>query len=157
MALRTKSANPLIAVTHWLRYPRLTDAQDVRYVAKDISLFSAVLKDLGRAFERGKHAKLYRSDIYDTSLLIVKECKGVFSEIEEILKKSSKDGSTIDKGISLDRAGKFMWLFRKSRVQLLRGNLESLKSTILVELAVLNYAEKVSSPVEYYSSVRSSA
>ena len=97
--------------------------------------------------------KLYRADVYDTSLLIVKECKGVFSEIEEVLKKSSKDGWTIDKGISLDRVGKFMWLFRKSRVQLLRGNLESLKSTILVELAVLNYAEKVSSSAEYCSSI----
>ena len=95
--------------------------------------------------------KLYRSDVYETSLWIVKECRGVFSEIEEIVKKSSKDGATIDGGISLDRAGRFIWLFRKSRVQLLRGNLESLKSTILVELAVLNYAEKVVSPAVYCS------
>ena len=82
-------------------------------------------------------------------MLIVKECGAVFEEIEEILRKSSKDGAMLDANFSLDRIGKIMWVFRKSRVQLLRGNLESLKSTILVELAVLNYADKVSSPIAY--------
>ena len=113
-----------------------------------------MLKDLGRAFERGQNAKLCRSEVYNTSLLIVKECKAVFSEIEQVLKKSSKDGSSIERTISLDRVERLMWPFRKPRVQLLRGNLESLKSTILVELAVLNYAEKVSSPARYRFLVR---
>ena len=105
---------------------------------------------------------LYRKDAYETSLLIVTECQSVFDEIQAIVKKSSKDGEYVDGKVSVDRIGKIMWMFRKSRVQLLRGNLESLKSTILVELAVLNYAEKISSPERYlhlprvqYSTVKS--
>ena len=103
-----------------------------------------MLKGLGSVLEKGQQSRLYRADAYKTSLLIVKECKGVFTEIEAILKKTSKASSDLDTGLSLDGAGKFMWLFRKSQVQVLRSNLESLKSTILVELAVLNCVEKVS-------------
>ena len=113
-------------------------------IAKDISLFSAVLKGLGTVLDNGQQSQIYRADAYETSLSIIKECKGVFAEIEAILKKTSKNGHTLATGQGLDGAGKFMWLFRKYQVQVLRGNLELLRSTILVELAVLNCAEKMS-------------
>lgn len=110
-----------------------------------------MLKDLGKTLGKGQKSRLYREDAYRTSLLIVKECEDVFGEIKEILKKSSKDGVPSDTGIPLPRIEKFLWIFRKSRVQLLRGNLESLKSTITLQLAVLNYADSVSSPSAYVS------
>ena len=123
--------------------------QDVRYIAKDVALFSTVLKDLGRVFDKGQKSRLYRQDAYATSQTIVKECEGVFNEIKDLLKIATKDGAPFDLNISLDRISKFMWVFRKQRVQLLRCNLESLKSTILLQLAVLSYADKVSSLTEY--------
>ena len=113
-------------------------------MAKDIALFSAVLKDLGKTLERGQKSRLYRNAAYESSHLIVKECQEVFFEIEGILRKSNKDGGPWDANLPLPRIQKFMWVFRKSRVQLLRGNLESLKSTILLQVAVLSYADKVS-------------
>ena len=116
----------------------------MQYVAKDIALFSAVLKDLGKTLERGQKSKVYRDAAYESSRLIVKECEEVFKEIDEILKKSTKEGSTQDAKVSISRVDKFMWVFRRSRVQLLRGNLESLKTTILLQVAVLSYADKVS-------------
>ncbi|MCJ1261043.1 hypothetical protein MMC22_000907 [Lobaria immixta] len=118
--------------------------KDVQYVAKDIALFSSVLKDLGNTLSRGQESRLYREDAYQTSRQIVKECESVFKEIQEILKKSSLDGTNADV-ITVGRTEKFLWIFRRSRVQLLRANLESLKSTILLQLAVLSYGEKVSS------------
>lgn len=120
------------------------DYKDVQHVAKDIALFSSVLKDLGNTLSKGQASRLYREDAYQTSRQIVKECESVFKEIQEILKKSSLDDTNTDV-ISVGRTEKFLWIFRRSRVQLLRGNLESLKSTILLQVAVLSYSEKVSS------------
>ena len=116
-------------------------------MAKDVALFSAVLKDLGKTLERGKESRLYKDAAYESSQLIVKECEEVFGMIIAILKKSTKDGGrSLDAdNVSLPPMQKFMWVFRRSRVQLLRGNLESLKSTILLQVAVLSYADKVSS------------
>ena len=108
-----------------------------------------MLKDLGKTLGKGQKSRLYREDAYKTSLLIVKECEDVFGEIEEVLKKNSRDGAPLDADIPLPRIEKFLWIFKKSRVQLLRGNLESLKSTITLQLAVLNYADRVSSPLAY--------
>lgn len=128
----------------WSSSTVFDDYKDVQYVAKDIALFSSVLKDLGNTLSRGQESRLYREDAYQTSRQIVKECESVFKEIQEILKKSSLDGTNADV-ITVGRTENFLWIFRRSRVQLLRANLESLKSTILLQLAVLSYGEKVSS------------
>ena len=131
--------------------------QDVRQVAKDIALFAAVLKDLGKTFERGQKSMLYKEDAYKTSMLIVEECKGVFHEIHNILENFRGDKASLHADISLQQSEKFIWLFRKSRVQQLRGNLESLKATIMLQVAILNYASNVSSTplyVELFSTRR---
>ena len=93
-------------------------------IAKDISLFSAVLKGLSSVLEKGQQSRLHCADAYKTSLLIVEECKKVFAEIETILHKTSKVGRDFDSGRSLDGASKFIWFFRKSQVQVLRSNLD---------------------------------
>jgi len=117
--------------------------QDVKRIAKEIALFAQVLKDLGLALERGQGSKLYRGDAYETSRMIVEECEGVFKEIEEILfKKTTNESRSFATSNSIPKAERFLWIFRKSRVQLLRSNLESLKSTISLKLAVLTYADK---------------
>jgi hypothetical protein len=121
--------------------------QETQYIAKDIALFCTVLKDLARALELGQKAQLFRQNAFDTSLKIISECQTVFKEIEDILKKITKCGNPLDGNFSLPRGEKILWIFRKGKVEFLRGVLESLKSTILVELAVLNYAVKISSPL----------
>lgn len=105
-----------------------------------MALFSAVLKDLSRALELGSKTNLFREDAFNTSIRIIDECKSVFADIENILKCVSKDNEPLHNRIEV------LWHFRKGKVDFLRGVLESLKSTILLELAVLNYATKVSSP-----------
>ena len=80
--------------------------QDVQSIAKDISLFSAVLKGLGDALKKGQESRLYPAEAFNTSLIIVKECKVVFAEIETIIKRTSKDSSTFENEVSLECAGK---------------------------------------------------
>ena len=119
--------------------------QDVRYVAKDIALFAAVLKNLGETFERGRESMLYREDAYKTSMVIVEQCKEVFHEIDTTIEKFRGDTTSEDTSISLGRTDKVMWIFRKSRIQELGRNLESLKATIQLQVAVLSYADRISS------------
>ncbi len=115
----------------------------MKRIAKDIALFAQVLKDLGSALERGQGSQIYRGDAYKTSRMIVEEREAVFKEIEEILfKRTTKDTSSFETGISIPKTERFLWIFRKGRVQLLRSNLESLKSTISLKLADLTYADK---------------
>lgn len=117
------------------------------YIARDIALFSAVLKDLSRALDLGSKANLFRGDAFDTSIKIVGECQSVFTDIEDILKRVSKDEAPLHNKFEVPRLEKVLWYFRKGKVDFLRGVLDSLKSTILLELAVLDYATKVSSPL----------
>lgn len=108
--------------------------QEVQYFAKDIALFSTILKDLGNALSKGQTSNLYREDAYQTGFGIARECEEVFQEIQGILNKFNKNGGTASVST----------IFRKSRVQLLRGRLEFLKSRILLQVAVLSYAERAS-------------
>ena len=96
---------------------------------------------------------LYKEDAYKTSMVIVKECKDVFHEIDTILENFRGDKASSDADISLRRTEKIIWLFRKSRVQQLRGNLESLKATIMLQVAILNYASNFSSISSYVEEV----
>ena len=69
----------------------------------------------------------------------------MFTEIEDILKKATKSENPLAGKFRLPHGHKILWIFRKGKVEFFRSLLESLKSTILVELAVLNYAVKVTS------------
>lgn len=104
----------------------------MQYFAKDIALFSTVLKDLGERLSRGQTSSLYRDDAYQASSNIAKECKEIFEEIQSNLDKFNKNGVATP------------GIFRKSRVLLLRGKLGFLESKILLQVAVLSYAEKAS-------------
>ena len=68
-----------------------------------------------------------------------------------MLKKATKSKNPLDphSHISLDIVQKILWTFRKPKVDFLRGVLASLKSTILLELGVLDYASRVTN-IEAY-------
>ncbi|KAI9786724.1 MAG: hypothetical protein M1816_007865 [Peltula sp. TS41687] len=116
--------------------------KDVRRIAKDIALFSAVLKDLGVALEGAKKSRVYRKNAFDTAQMIVKECEDVFQEIQKVSTKSGNADPPLEAHVSLPTLERLKWVFRKDRVRLLRADLESLKSTILVQLAVMSFAER---------------
>jgi hypothetical protein len=98
-------------------------------------LFSQVLKDLARALDTGRKVNLFRQDAFDTSLEII--------EIETILKQATNRDTPLAGKFRMPTGHKILWLFKKSKVEFFRRLLDSLKSTILMELAVLNYAMKI--------------
>ena len=111
--------------------------RETNYIAKDIALFCHVLKDLAKALEFRQKAQLFRPNAFGTSLNIVS------SEIEEILQKAIQSDNPLTGKFHLPRGQKILWISRKRKVEFFRSVFKSLKSTILVELAVLNYAVKV--------------
>lgn len=115
--------------------------KDVRRIAKDIALFSAVLKDLGTTLERAKSSGLYRKDAFDTAQAIVKECEVVFQEIQKKSTMSTNVERPLERNIALPTLERLKWVFRKERVASLRASLESLKTTILILLHVMSIAE----------------
>lgn len=113
----------------------------MQYVAKDIAFFSTTLKDLGNTLSKGKKSKLYREDAYQTGFGTAKECEEVLEEIQDILNKFNEYGGATPASIRrIDKLG----IFRIDRVQMIRGKLEFLKSKIFLQVAVLSYAEMVS-------------
>lgn len=116
--------------------------KDVRRIAKDIALFSVVLKDLGAALERAKTSKVHRKNAFDTAQMIVKECNDVFQEIQKVSTRSGEVEQPSEVNITLPTLERLKWVFRKERVRLLRADLGSLKSTILVQLAVMSFAAR---------------
>ena len=126
-------------------------SQDIQFIAKDLSIFSTVLKQLAEALEKGPRYRPYQPDVYKISLRVVRECDSIFREIERIIKKSTSKGASLtgtshtlqdENTLTLNFLGKVMWVYRRARVQFLRSNLESLKSTIMLELVLLNHADR---------------
>lgn len=113
----------------------------MQYIAKDIALFSFILKDLGNTLSKGQTLRLYREDAYQAGVGIAKECEGFFEEIQDVLNKLNRNGGATPASTRrVDRLA----VFRNNQGQLLRGKLEFLRSKILLQVAVLSYAERVS-------------
>ena len=65
-------------------------------MAKDVALFSTVLKDLGNVLAEGQKTSLYRKEAYESSYAIAKECRTIFDELQDVVQKSSRGGTATD-------------------------------------------------------------
>ena len=119
-------------------------------ISKDVSLTSGVLKELGQILDQDKETRTFSENAVETANGVVKECLEVFQEMEDILVKrlpnlgSGKEGT----GERVKRATvmleKLRWGYLQPKLQLLRSNLDRLKSTLLLMLNVITYARQVS-------------
>lgn len=115
-------------------------------ISKDVSLTSSVLKELGQILDTDQNqgARLCSENAVQTANGIVTECKEVFQELDEILLKKLPHRSQGDKAtratLALER---LKWPFIQPRIQLLRGHLDTLKSTLTLMLNVIMYAGQV--------------
>ena len=122
-------------------------------ISKDVSLTSGVLKELGQILDSDRETRTFSENAVQTADGIVKECLGVFQEMESILVKklpALAHGDSGD-GRSGQRANKatvmlerLKWGYLQPKLQLLRSNLDRLKSTLLLMLNVITYARQVS-------------
>ncbi len=122
-------------------------------ISKDVSLTSGVLKELGQILDKDKETRTFSENAVQTADGVVKECLGVFREMENILVKkmpslATGDGRDGKGGERTKRAmvmlERLKWGYLQPKLELLRSNLDRLKSTLLLMLNVITYARQVS-------------
>jgi len=113
----------------------------IRDIAQDVKLTSFVINELGRIFKQDETAALISKNAVNTAEETVRECSNVFTEMEAALKKSKK------KTLGL---GRLMLPFREPKLELLRTNIDRLKSTLQLLMQVLTHAHQIAAQWVYF-------
>ena len=127
-----------------------TASSEIKDIARDVSLTSSLLEQLGSSLRTDSQgdsdATLASGSAVQTAQDAVNECEIVFGEIDDVLAKATASVSKKwpKKGgkVALSPADRPKWPFLQPRVVLLRGNLERVKSALVLLVAILMYAEE---------------
>ncbi|KAL1797248.1 hypothetical protein ACET3X_003854 [Alternaria dauci] len=106
----------------------------IKNIANEVRLTSLVIQELGGIFEQHETASLISENAVRTAKETIKECSAVFTEIEVIIDKT-KPG----------KMGRLMLPFRDNKIEVLRSQIDKLKSTLELLMQVLIFAQQVSS------------
>lgn len=113
---------------------------DIQKIAKEISLFSLALKQVGLKVGAAESVASQRS--LDTAKEIALQSETIFSEVKEMVQMSQKrDVNGHIRFISI--AQEVRWCFKKQRVQYLLGQLESLKLSLSLILQILQLGQTI--------------
>ncbi len=120
--------------------------RSVIFISKDVSHTAVVLKELGQILDRDKGSTILSENAVQTADSVVKECAEVFQMMESILVEKlpnlrTPGGEKVSKAVVLLQ--KLRWPYLQPKLRLLQGNLDRLKSTILLMLNVITYARQV--------------
>ena len=110
----------------------------IRDISKDVSLTCSVLRELAKELQKDEKAKLCSNHAMTTAQRIIDECRKVFNDLNTTLdtnKPMPQDTMAFKKWTQ-----RLKYPFVEPRIDLLRANLERLKSTILLMLNVIMYA-----------------
>ena len=111
---------------------------DIRNVAKGISLFSLMLKQIGKTMEEGK--AIASQQAIETATEIKDQSEKVFEEIRgmvDLTQARDEYGNTR----SITVVERVKWCFKKNKVQYLLGQLESLKLSLSIMLQILQMGQ----------------
>ncbi|KAM0802360.1 hypothetical protein BDR22DRAFT_887595 [Usnea florida] len=116
--------------------------ESIAFISKDISHTCSILKLLEHSLQKDRGAQLYSQNDIGTAETIVKECLGIFHEMDSALSKKIKrigsDGSSSKApSVALERV---KWPFLKPKMMILWKNLAKLKSSLSSMLTVFIYA-----------------
>jgi hypothetical protein len=111
--------------------------KSVKQIAQDVSLTASVLGELGALLEQDRKENICSNNALRTASETVESCKEVFDEVNAALDKAMS-GKTRMGGIQ-----RLKWPLLEPKMKLLQGNLERLKSTLLLILNVVTYARKI--------------
>ncbi|KAI4681835.1 uncharacterized protein J4E84_007431 [Alternaria hordeiaustralica] len=106
----------------------------IKDIANEVKLTSFVIQELGAIFERDETANLISENAVRTANETIKECFAVFTELELKINKG-KPG----------KMGRLMLPFKDNKIELLRSQIDKLKSTLELLMQVLIHAHQVSS------------
>ncbi|KAE8144572.1 hypothetical protein BDV25DRAFT_166527 [Aspergillus avenaceus] len=121
--------------------------QSIRSLSNDIALTSNVLQQLGNALREDKEAKLCSAQAINTAQEVLEECKSVFQQIENTIEGPESERDTM-KGRLQRATERFRVALMERDLDVLRSNLERLKSTMLLMLNVIMYAGQLQSRSE---------
>lgn len=105
-------------------------------ISSEVSLLSAVLQQLGSSLENDEYVKLCKAETLTTTMSIADECQASFKELDDVIRKYVESGR-------LRLVDRLKWPYVEKKVNLLRANLERLKSTLILMLEVLKYARRI--------------
>lgn len=100
-------------------------------VATKVQLTTAVIQEVGLIFDAPEIVALRKETAVTTAKSTLRECSGVFKEIEDAVLKSRKN--------------KYLFPFRAPKIAALSASLESLKSNLSLLLHVLQHAHRIAS------------
>ena len=113
---------------------------DIHAIAKGISLFSLMLKQVGKAMEEGR-AHTTQSAL-DTAMEIRDQSRVVFDEFKNMVDLAqAKDENGHIRSITI--AQRVKYTFKKQKVQYLLGQLESLKLSLSIMLQILQMGKTI--------------
>ncbi|KAF4763937.1 hypothetical protein N7455_010378 [Penicillium solitum] len=111
--------------------------QSMQDLSCDVSLTCSILNELAKALEQDDQAKLCSEQAFRIAQEVLQECKAVFRQIENAIEKHNQDG---EKNCFTRGARKVTVALLGPNLDLLKSNLERLKSTTLLMLHVIMYA-----------------
>ncbi|OQD62988.1 hypothetical protein PENPOL_c010G03014 [Penicillium polonicum] len=104
--------------------------QSIQSLSSDVPLTCATLRELGESLKDGHHVKLGSAEAYPTAQHVLRQCEEVLEQIQTMIKESDCSGKSRWK-----KATSKLWsVLNEPNVIFLRGNLERLKSTMLLWL-----------------------
>jgi polyhydroxyalkanoate synthesis regulator phasin len=117
--------------------------KELKAIAKDVELTSKVLKQAHEQLQKDRDGKLCTNEAIDVTSDVLEGCRDAFQEVDNELKRSIKTEAGGKSTLSLTSRLKFP--LKSNKMELLRANLEKLKTTLLLMLSVLAYGRKISS------------
>lgn len=110
----------------------------IRDVSQDVALTCNVLRELGNELRKDEEAKLCSNEAMTTAQDVIDECHKVFKDLDNALDKNKAVPQ--DAVVFKKWAQKLKYPFIEPHIDILRTNLERLKSTLLLMLSVIIYA-----------------
>ncbi|KAL1846518.1 hypothetical protein Plec18170_009097 [Paecilomyces lecythidis] len=118
--------------------------QSIQSLSSDVALTCNILRELGENLKQDEETKLCSTGAFDTAQEVLKECESVFTQIRDTIEAQAQEQDPA--------RNRFYRAFRKDSIALierdlntLRGNLDRLRSTMLLLLNVIMYAGQVRS------------
>lgn len=114
---------------------------NIRFVSTDVALTCNVLRELGENLKKDERGKLCGEGAVRTAEGVVRECQKVFEELEGCIDGTRAGNEEKGKKGLINRIGRGVkFTVAEPQIELLRSNLERLKSTLLLMLNVIIYA-----------------
>lgn len=113
---------------------------DIHAIAKAISLFSLMLKQVGKTMEEGR--TVASQSAIETATEIRDQSQVVFDEIKKMVDLAQgRDDQGHLQSITIAQRAK--WVFKKGKVQYLLGQLESLNLSLSIMLQILQMGKAI--------------